>query len=68
MLPGAYRERADYATALIDDEELNAHAHEKLESAVEALGFYMHAVKESCPPTTPLPELIEKLTSAQVAH
>ena len=55
-------------TAQIDDETFNADTHEKLESAIEALGFYMHAVKESGPPTTPLPELIEKLTSAQVAH
>ena len=68
MLPRAYRERADDVTAQIDDEAINADTHEKLESAIEALGFYMHAVKESAPPTTPLPELIEKLTSAQVAH
>ena len=68
MLPRAYRERADHATQDIDDETFNADTQGKLESAIEALGFYMHAVRESRPPTTPLPELIEKLTSAQVAH
>ena len=67
-LPGAYGECADDATSHIDDETLNAEAHEALESAVQALGFYTCAVKEarrSLAPAEPLPKLIENLTAAQ---
>jgi len=63
-LPGARASQGDMMTELIDDEAINAEAYEKLETAVEALGSYMNAVKESRP-AKPLPELIEKLTTAQ---
>ena len=63
-LPGAYGECADDATSHIDDETLNAEAHEALESAVQALGYYTCAVKEarkSLMPAEPLLQLVEKL-------
>ena len=50
------------------NETLNAEAHEALESAVQALGYYTCAVKEarkSLMPAEPLLQLIEKLEVAQ---
>jgi hypothetical protein len=67
-LPGAYGVCADDETALIDDEAFNVEAHEALESAVQALGYYTCAVKEarkSLMPAEPLLQLIEKLEVAQ---
>ena len=67
VLPGAYRTYADEASSRSYDDDEAVHCTYALESAVDALGFYMEAVKESRASDGRLPELIEKLTAAQ-AH
>ena len=65
VLPRAYATYADETASLVDDE---TEAHEALETAVEAMGFYINSVKLSKPwlaPKESLPVLIEKLTAAQ---
>eukprot|EP00964_Phaeocystis_antarctica_P087246 scaffold55317_cov36-Phaeocystis_antarctica.AAC.2 len=67
VLPGAYRTYADEASSRSYDDDEAVHCAYALESAVDALGFYMEAVKKSRASDGRLPGLVEKLTAAQ-AH